>query len=38
MDGVYTTEQARRGRLAYSQSCGGCHTDNLRGATMASRR
>src|SRR5438105_15921778 len=30
-DGVYTEEQAARGRLNYQQSCGQCHSDNLTG-------
>lgn len=30
-DGVYSTEQAERGRKAYEQSCGYCHRDNLEG-------
>jgi mono/diheme cytochrome c family protein len=29
--GVYTEEQAARGRLDYQQSCGQCHSDNLSG-------
>ena len=30
-EGVYTEEQAARGRLDYQQSCGQCHSDNLSG-------
>jgi mono/diheme cytochrome c family protein len=33
--GVYTEEQSARGRLAYQQSCGPCHGDNLDGAQGA---
>lgn len=31
MDGVYTTEQAERGRRAYRQHCTYCHHDDLLG-------
>jgi mono/diheme cytochrome c family protein len=31
-DGVYTTDQARRGALLYSQYCGYCHGNDLLGA------
>jgi hypothetical protein len=34
-DGVYTAEQAMRGRTAYMQSCAGCHADDLRGRSTA---
>ena len=30
--GVYTTEQASRGRRAYTKSCSRCHRDDLRGS------
>lgn len=30
-DGVYSTEQATRGKKLYTQSCGECHMDNLQG-------
>jgi mono/diheme cytochrome c family protein len=30
-DGVYSAEQAERGRKAYERSCGYCHRDNLEG-------
>jgi mono/diheme cytochrome c family protein len=30
-DGVYSRDQAERGRKAYEQSCGYCHRDNLEG-------
>ncbi len=30
-DGVYTTEQATRGRQAFVRSCGGCHRDDMSG-------
>lgn len=30
-DGVYSEEQAARGRANYRQSCGQCHGDNLAG-------
>ena len=32
--GVYTEEQARRGELAYRQSCVNCHGPELDGADM----
>ena len=34
-DGVYTAEQAMRGRTAYMQACAGCHADDLRGRSTA---
>ena len=34
-DGVYTDEQAERGRASYQQSCVGCHRDDLRGDSTA---
>ncbi len=30
-DGVYTAEQAGRGRAQYQQRCAGCHGDELEG-------
>ena len=34
-DGIYTTEQAERGRQAYKRSCAECHAlDWYRGETM----
>ena len=30
-DGVYTTEQADRGKTLYTRSCQGCHAADLRG-------
>jgi len=30
-DGVYTTEQADRGKTLYGQSCASCHAGDLRG-------
>jgi len=34
-DGVYTAEQAAQGKNDYSQSCGGCHMDDLSGSGQA---
>jgi S-disulfanyl-L-cysteine oxidoreductase SoxD len=34
-DGVYTDEQAERGRTAYQQACVGCHREDLRGDSTA---
>ena len=34
-DGVYTSEQAGRGRREYIQHCATCHSTNLRGGEMA---
>lgn len=34
-DGVYTSEQAARGREAYREQCSACHADNLLGGEMA---
>lgn len=34
-DGVYTTEQAVRGKREYTQQCAMCHATNLRGGEMA---
>jgi quinoprotein glucose dehydrogenase len=33
-NGVYTEEQAKRGELAYRQSCVNCHGPELEGADM----
>jgi len=30
-DGVYSEEQARRGRIEYSRACASCHAEDLRG-------
>ncbi len=35
MDGVYTTEQAARGKAQYSQTCANCHMDDLSGSGQA---
>lgn len=34
-DGVYTAEQATRGRAAYRGQCAACHAENLFGGEMA---
>src|ERR1700722_16655941 len=34
-DGVYTKEQADRGKGLYAQDCGSCHGDQLTGGEMA---
>ncbi len=34
-DGVYTAEQATRGREAYREQCSACHASNLLGGEMA---
>lgn len=34
-DGVYTAEQANRGRVEYMQFCASCHADDLRGKSTA---
>ena len=34
-DGVYTEEQAERGRVQYTESCAGCHAPDLRGSTTS---
>ena len=31
LDGIYTQEQAARGRSAYMENCARCHRDDLRG-------
>ena len=33
--GVYTREQAERGRVEYSTHCGSCHKDDMSGTTEA---
>lgn len=34
-DGVYTAEQAARGKTAYGQACANCHMDDLSGSGQA---
>jgi len=34
-DGVYTVEQAERGRTAYLEACASCHARDLRGDSTA---
>jgi mono/diheme cytochrome c family protein len=34
-DGVYTEEQATRGRTQYMQACASCHASDLRGDSTA---
>jgi quinoprotein glucose dehydrogenase len=34
-DGVYTSEQAERGRAAYMNACASCHAKDLRGDSTA---
>jgi cytochrome c len=34
-DGVYTVEQATRGRIQYMQACASCHAGDLRGDSTA---
>jgi len=34
-DGVYTQEQAERGRPLYNQHCASCHADTLMGGEMS---
>ena len=34
-DGVYTEEQAKRGKATYTQECAQCHLDDLLGDGMA---
>jgi S-disulfanyl-L-cysteine oxidoreductase SoxD len=34
-DGVYTKEQAARGKTTYSEECAKCHADNLMGGESA---
>jgi S-disulfanyl-L-cysteine oxidoreductase SoxD len=35
MDGVYTNDQATRGKAQYSQACANCHMDDLSGSGQA---
>jgi S-disulfanyl-L-cysteine oxidoreductase SoxD len=35
MDGVYTGDQANRGKTQYSQTCASCHMDDLSGSGQA---
>lgn len=35
MDGVYTNDQANRGKTQYSQTCASCHMDDLSGSGQA---
>jgi len=35
MDGVYTADQATRGKTQYSQACANCHMDDLSGSGQA---
>jgi len=35
MDGVYTADQATRGKAQYSQNCANCHMDDLSGSGQA---
>ncbi|HXX70737.1 MAG TPA: cytochrome c [Candidatus Acidoferrum sp.] len=35
MDGVYTNDQATRGKNQYSQACANCHMDDLSGSGQA---
>jgi S-disulfanyl-L-cysteine oxidoreductase SoxD len=34
-DGIYTAEQAMRGRTEYMQACASCHAEDLRGKGTA---
>src|SRR5262245_40720845 len=34
-DGVYTGDQAQRGRVAYIADCASCHAEDLRGSSTA---
>ena len=34
-DGIYTTEQAKRGQARYNQQCAPCHGDTLSGGESA---
>jgi cytochrome c553 len=34
-DGIYTEQQALRGRTEYMQACASCHADDLRGKSTA---
>jgi len=35
LDGVYTADQATRGKAVYSQNCATCHMDDLSGSGQA---
>jgi len=35
MDGVFTDDQAKRGKEQYSQTCASCHMDDLSGSGQA---
>jgi len=35
MDGVYTSDQATRGKTQYTQVCANCHMDDLSGSGQA---
>jgi S-disulfanyl-L-cysteine oxidoreductase SoxD len=35
MDGVFTADQAARGKVQYTQSCSSCHMDDLSGSGQA---
>ena len=35
LDGMYTKQQAERGRTEYMQACASCHADDLRGKGTA---
>jgi S-disulfanyl-L-cysteine oxidoreductase SoxD len=35
MDGVYSNDQAARGKAQYSQACANCHMDDLSGSGQA---
>jgi mono/diheme cytochrome c family protein len=34
-DGIYSAQQAERGRAGYMQSCAACHAEDLRGRATA---
>jgi mono/diheme cytochrome c family protein len=34
-DGVYTEDQAGRGRVLYNEACASCHSDTLMGGEMS---
>jgi cytochrome c len=34
-DGIYTVEQAMRGRTEYMRACAACHAEDLRGRSTA---
>src|SRR5262249_26032631 len=34
-DGVYTDEQAARGKMSYISSCSNCHKEGLQGGDLA---